>query len=101
MRGTFEEPPTGLIPWFSKTEGSTYAAIAASPFLLQGKPMQAQDVATSWNIWKQRNREVFDAETATHDEWLRKLKEDFMILGYRINPQKLTFLEGLSSSLSI
>ena len=45
MRGTFEEPPTGLIPWFSKIEGNTYATIAASPFPLQGKPTQAQDVA--------------------------------------------------------
>ena len=45
MRGTSEDLPTGLIPWFSKTEGSTYATIAASPFPLQGKPMQAQDVA--------------------------------------------------------
>ena len=45
MRGTFEEPPTGLIPWFSKTEGNTYATIAASPFPLQRKPTQAQDVA--------------------------------------------------------
>ena len=38
------EPPTGLIP-FSKTEGNTYATIAASPFPLQGKLTQAQDVA--------------------------------------------------------
>ena len=45
MHGTFEEPPTGLIPWFSKAEGNTYATIAASPFPLQGKPTQAQDVA--------------------------------------------------------
>ena len=45
MRGTFEEPPTGLIPWFSKTEGNTYATIVASPFPIQGKPTQAQDVA--------------------------------------------------------
>ena len=45
MRGTFEEPPTGLIPWLSKSEGNTYATIFASPFPLQGKPMQAQDVA--------------------------------------------------------
>ena len=45
MRGTFEEPPTGLIPWFSKTEGNTNATIATSPFPLQGKPTQAQDVA--------------------------------------------------------
>jgi len=42
---TFEEPPTGLIPWFSKVEGNTYTTIAASPFPLQGKPTQAQDVA--------------------------------------------------------
>ena len=42
--GLVKEPPTGLIPWFSKTEGNTYATIAASPFPLQGKPMQAQDV---------------------------------------------------------
>ena len=39
------EPPTGLIPWFSKTKGNTYDTIAASPFPLQGKPTQAQDVA--------------------------------------------------------
>ena len=37
--------PTRLIPWFSKTEGNTYATIAVSPFPLQGKTTQAQDVA--------------------------------------------------------
>ena len=31
--GTFEEPPTGLIPWFSKTEGNTYASLLHHPFL--------------------------------------------------------------------
>ena len=45
MRGTVEEPPTGLIPWLSKTEGNTYATLAASPSPLRGKPMLAQDVA--------------------------------------------------------
>ena len=51
VRETFYEPPTGLIPWFSKTEGNVYATIAASPFPLQGKPTQAQDVAhTSSNL---------------------------------------------------
>ena len=43
--GLVEEPPTGLIPWFSKTEGNTYATIAASPSPLRGKPTQAQDIA--------------------------------------------------------
>ena len=33
-----------MIPWFSKTEGNTYATIVASPFPLQGKPTQAQKV---------------------------------------------------------
>ena len=34
-----------MILWFSKTEGNTYTTIAASPFPLQGKPTQAQDMA--------------------------------------------------------
>ena len=31
------EPPTGLIPWFSKTEGNTYPTLLHHPFLLKGK----------------------------------------------------------------
>ena len=38
-------PPTGLIPWFSKTEGNTYATLLHHPFLFMGKPMHAQEVA--------------------------------------------------------
>ena len=40
MRGTRAWPPTGLIPWFSKTEGNTYAALLHHPFLFKGKPTQ-------------------------------------------------------------
>ena len=40
MRGTLEEPPTGLIPWFSKTERNTYATLLHHPFLFKGKPTQ-------------------------------------------------------------
>ena len=29
--------PTGLIPWFSKTEGNTYATLLHHPFLFKGK----------------------------------------------------------------
>ena len=32
--------PTGLIPWFSKTEGNTYAALLHHTFLFKGKPTQ-------------------------------------------------------------
>ena len=38
-------PPTGLIPWFSKTEGNTYATLLHHPFLFKGKSTQAQEVA--------------------------------------------------------
>ena len=38
-------PPTGLIPWFSKTEGNTYATLLHHPFLLKGKATHAQEVA--------------------------------------------------------
>ena len=37
--------PTGLIPWFSKTEGNTYATLLHHPFLFKGKPTHAQVVA--------------------------------------------------------
>ena len=39
--------PTGLIPWFSKTEGNTYATLLHHPFLFKGKPTHAQEVAIS------------------------------------------------------
>ena len=45
MRGTFEEPPTGLIPWFSKTEGNTYATLLHHPFLFGEIQRSAQEVA--------------------------------------------------------
>ena len=37
--------PTGLIPWFSKTEGNTYATLLHHPFLFKGKPTHAEEVA--------------------------------------------------------
>ena len=40
MRGTWAWPPTGLIPWFSKTEGNTCATLLHHPFLFKGKPTQ-------------------------------------------------------------
>ena len=33
-------PPTGLIPWFSKTKGNTYTTLLHHPFLFKGKPTQ-------------------------------------------------------------
>src|SRR6187401_1002054 len=34
--GTRAWSPTGLIPWFSKTEGNTYATVLHHPFLFEG-----------------------------------------------------------------
>ena len=39
-------PPTGLIPWFSKTEGNTYATLPHHPFLFKGKPTQCSRGST-------------------------------------------------------
>ena len=44
VRGTWAWPPNGLIPWFSKTEGNTYATLLHHPFLFKGKPTHAQEV---------------------------------------------------------
>ena len=43
--GTCVLSPTRLIPWFSKTEGNTYATLLHHPFLFKGKPTHAQEVA--------------------------------------------------------
>ena len=36
VRGTWAWPPTGLIPWFSKTKGNNYATVLHHPFLVEG-----------------------------------------------------------------
>ena len=38
--GDLGVPPTGLIPWFSKTEVNAYATLLHHPFLFKGKPTQ-------------------------------------------------------------
>ena len=45
VRGTWAWPPTGLIPWFSKTEGNTYATLLHHPFLFGENQRSAQEVA--------------------------------------------------------
>ena len=37
--------PAGLIPWFSKTEGNTYATLLHHPFLFGENQRSAQEVA--------------------------------------------------------
>ena len=43
--GTGAWPPTRLIPWFSKTEGNTYATLLHHPFLFGENQRSAQEVA--------------------------------------------------------
>ena len=45
MQGTRAWPPTGLIPWFSKTEGNTYATLLHHPLLFGEIQRSAQEVA--------------------------------------------------------
>ena len=43
--GDLRVPPTGLIRWFSKTEGSTYATLLHHPLLFGEIQCSAQEVA--------------------------------------------------------
>ena len=45
VRGTRAQPPTGLIPWFSKTEGNIYATLLHHPFLFGEIQRSAEEVA--------------------------------------------------------
>ena len=47
--------PTGLIPWFSKTEGNTYVALLHHPFLFKGKPTQCSRGSTHQSAEAARN----------------------------------------------
>ena len=51
------EPPTGLIPWFSKTEGNTYATLLHHPFLFKEKT-NGYSRGSKKDFWR-RCREVF------------------------------------------
>src|SRR5215216_1678331 len=42
--------PTGLIPWFSTTEGNTYSTLLHHPFLFKGKPNASSRASTCINI---------------------------------------------------
>ena len=53
MRGTWAWSPTGLIPWFSKTEGNTYATLLHHPFLFKGKPTQCSR-GSKKDFWRRR-----------------------------------------------
>ena len=42
--GMRAQPPTGLIPWFSNTDGNTYATLLHHPFLFKEIQRSAQEV---------------------------------------------------------
>ena len=56
VRGTWVWPPTGLIPWFSKTEGNTYATLLHHPFLFE--EIQRKLKCSKKNFWC-RSRGVY------------------------------------------
>ena len=51
MRGTRAWPPTGLIPWFSKTEGNTYATLMNHPFLF-GENQPSAKRGSKKDFWR-------------------------------------------------
>ena len=55
-------PPTGLIPWFSKTKGNTYATLLHHPFLFKGKT-NAASRGSRKNFWRCCRGDLRQAET--------------------------------------
>ena len=51
MRGTRGWPTTGLIPWFSKTEGNTYATLLHHPFLF-GENQRSAKRGSKKDFWR-------------------------------------------------
>lgn len=58
-------------------------------------------ILTAWNIWKQRNKMLFDGEQASHLDWLRMLKADLEILKFRLNTENSSFLHGFTPTLIV
>ena len=64
-------PPTGLIPWFSKTEGNTYATLLHHPFLFKGKT-NACSRGSKKDFWRhcrgglRQVKSIFDLPTTSH-----------------------------------
>ena len=58
-------------------------------------------ILAAWNIWKQRNKVLFDGEVASHLDWLRMFKNDLEILISRIQGDVVTFIQGLIQTLTI
>ena len=74
MRGTRAWPPTRLIPWFSKTEGNTYATLLHHPFLFKGKPTQCSRGSKKdfWRRCREDSRQVKSSQDipSTHHKLL-------------------------------
>ena len=54
--------PTGLIPWFSKTEGNTYAALLHHPFLFKEKPTQCSR-GSKKDFWRRCRGDLCQVKT--------------------------------------
>ena len=68
-------PPTGLIPWFSKTEGNTYATLLHHPFLFKGKTTQCSR-GSKKDFWRRCRGGVHQVKSRfdlppTCDSWRR------------------------------
>ena len=61
VRGTWAWPPTGLIPWFSKTEGNTYATLLHHPFLF-GENQRSAKRGSKKDFWRRCRGDLRSSE---------------------------------------
>ena len=62
--------PTGLIPWFSKTEGNTYATLLHHPFLFKGKPTQCSRGSKMPQV-KSSNKSKKDSSSSSNNNHVK------------------------------
>ena len=67
--------PTGLVPWFSKTEGNTYAALLHHPFFFKGKPTLCSigSKKDSWRHCRGDSRQVKSRFDSHNESFLAPL----------------------------
>jgi hypothetical protein len=85
------------IDWSLSQDLQTAASMARADF---GKPFFMEVVIIAcWNIWKQRNEQIFEAQRPSFKGWKRNFVHDLSMLGHRIKKKHHAALMAWIGSL--
>uniref|UniRef100_A0A8I6X667 Reverse transcriptase zinc-binding domain-containing protein n=1 Tax=Hordeum vulgare subsp. vulgare TaxID=112509 RepID=A0A8I6X667_HORVV len=54
---------------------------------------------TAWNIWKERNNDIFKRINPTHNSWLERTKADLSWLRYTVSTDLSDYITSLVNNL--